>query len=37
MFLEYDWTFNVYRTRLGDTFTAWQSVLDSQSQTNYIL
>ena len=24
MFLEYDWTFNVYRPRLGDTFIAWR-------------
>jgi hypothetical protein len=32
MFLEYDWTFNVYRPRLGDTFTdvrserSWESL-----------
>lgn len=28
MFLEYDWTFDVYRPRLGDTFTdvnGWRS------------
>jgi len=24
MFLEYDWTFNVYRPRLGDVFTSWR-------------
>lgn len=28
MYLEYDWTFNVYRFRFGDTFT---SVLDIRS------
>jgi len=24
MYLEYDWTFNVYRPRFGDTFIAWR-------------
>jgi rubredoxin len=36
MFLEYDWTFNVYRPRLGDTFTdvrgerSWESLADAK-------
>ncbi len=24
MYLEYDWTFNVYRPRFGQHFTAWR-------------
>ena len=37
MFLEYDWTFNVYRARLGQTFTDirgvryWESLKDAKA------
>lgn len=36
MFIEYDWTFNVYRPRFGDTFIAfrgersWTSLQDAR-------
>jgi len=39
MFLEYDWTFNVYRPRFGSTFTdvrGWRS-FDSWQQAKDVL
>lgn len=31
MYLEYDWAFNVYRPRLGDTFTSINGMLSFES------
>lgn len=39
MFVEYDWTFNVYRFRFGDTFTDWRGFrsLPSLSEVKALL
>ena len=39
MYLEYDWTFDVYRPRFGDTFTdvrGWRS-FESLDDARYVL
>ena len=39
MFLEFDWTFNVYRTRFGDRLTSWcgHHSFPSRAEANSVL